>query len=177
LQHAGKELRLERNADGPLAGDIDQRKRHLDFANANLFAEEVETLVTQGPTPIRWFVLDTEAMVDIDTTGAEALHQVLQLLASRDVTFALARAKPQLPSLLQRYQLLELTGAVDADRQVAPSPRGFRARYARSPKRDSLWQPAWRTHPPHDPVHHESGAGRRSQAPRPNRHVNPTPIQ
>ncbi|NQT40474.1 MAG: STAS domain-containing protein, partial [Planctomycetes bacterium] len=51
-----------------------------------------------------------EAMVDIDTTGAEALHQVLKLLASRGVTFALARANLQLPSLLQRYHLLELIG-------------------------------------------------------------------
>ena len=78
---------------------------------ANRFMEEIETLVTQGPTPVRWVVLDAEAMVDIDTTGAEVLHQVLKLLASRGVTFALARAKPQLPSLLQRYKLLELIGA------------------------------------------------------------------
>jgi len=82
----------------------------LYFANANLFLEEVEKLVTQGPTPIRWFVLDAEAMVDIDATGAEVLHQVLTLLANRGVTFAVARANPQLPPLLQRYHLLELIG-------------------------------------------------------------------
>lgn len=82
----------------------------LYFANANLFLEEVEKLVTQGPTPIRWFVLDAEAMVDIDTTGAEVLHQVLTLLANRGVTFAVARANPLLQPLLQRYGLLELIG-------------------------------------------------------------------
>jgi SulP family sulfate permease len=72
--------------------------------------EEVEKLVTQGSAPIKWFVLDAEAMSDIDTTGAEVLHQVLTLLANRDVTFAVARANPQLPPLLQRYHLLELIG-------------------------------------------------------------------
>jgi sulfate permease, SulP family len=82
----------------------------LYFANANRFVEEVETLITQASTPVRWFVLDAEAMTDIDTSGAEVLHQVLKLLASRDVTFALARANPQLPSLLRRYGLLELIG-------------------------------------------------------------------
>ena len=82
----------------------------LYFANANRFMEEVEKLVTQGPTPIKAFVLDAEAMSDIDTTGAEVLHQVLALLANRGVTFAVARANPQLPPLFQRYHLLELIG-------------------------------------------------------------------
>jgi SulP family sulfate permease len=82
----------------------------LYFANANLFMEEVEKLVTQNSTPIKAFVLDAEAVTDIDTTGAEVLHQVLTLLAGRGVTFAVARANPQLPPLLMRYDLLELIG-------------------------------------------------------------------
>ena len=72
--------------------------------------EEVEKLITQGPAPIKAFVLDAEAMSDIDTTGAEVLHQVLSLLANRGVTFAVARANPHLPPLLKRYDLLELIG-------------------------------------------------------------------
>lgn len=82
----------------------------LYFANANLFAEEVEKLVTQAPTPVKGFVLDAEAISDIDTTGAEVLHQVLTLLADRGVIFAVARANPQLPPLLRRFDLLELIG-------------------------------------------------------------------
>ena len=82
----------------------------LYFANASLFVEEVERLVTNSPAPIKGFVLDAEAVTDIDTTGAEVLHQVLALLAVRKVTFAVARANPQLPALLKRYDLLELIG-------------------------------------------------------------------
>ena len=37
--------------------------------------------VTQAPAPVRWFVLDAEAMVDVDTTGAEVLRQAITLLA------------------------------------------------------------------------------------------------
>ena len=55
-------------------------------------------------------MLDAEAMSDIDTTGAEVLHQVLTLFAKRCVTFAVARANPQLLPLLQRYGLLEMIG-------------------------------------------------------------------
>jgi MFS superfamily sulfate permease-like transporter len=82
----------------------------LYFANASLFSEEVEKLVTQAPSPVKGFVLDAEAVSDIDTTGAEVLHQILTLLADRGVTFAIARANPQLPPLLRRYDLLELIG-------------------------------------------------------------------
>jgi MFS superfamily sulfate permease-like transporter len=82
----------------------------LYFANAMLFEEEVEKLVTQAATPVKWFVLDAEAMVDIDTTGEEALHQVLTSLANRGVTVALSRANQPTSAWLARYHLLELIG-------------------------------------------------------------------
>ena len=82
----------------------------LYFANAAFFEEEVEKLVTQAPTPVKWFVLDAEAMVDIDTTGEETLHQVLTSLAKRGVTVAVSRANQSTAALLSRYHLLELIG-------------------------------------------------------------------
>ena len=82
----------------------------LYFANATFFEEEVEELVSQSATPVKWFVLDAEAMVDIDTTGGETLHQVLTSLAKRGVTVALSRANQTTAALLSRYHLLELIG-------------------------------------------------------------------
>jgi SulP family sulfate permease len=82
----------------------------LYFANATLFGEEVEKLVMQAATPVKWLVLDAEAMVDIDTTGEETLHQVLTWLAKRGVTVALSRANQSTTALLSRYHLLELIG-------------------------------------------------------------------
>ena len=82
----------------------------LYFANAGLFEEEVEKLVTQAAAPVKWFVLDAEAMVDIDTTGEETLHQVLTWLANRGVSFALSRANQPTTEMLARYHLLGLIG-------------------------------------------------------------------
>ncbi len=82
----------------------------LYFANANFFEEEVEKLFTQAATPVKWFVLDVEAMVDIDTTGEETLHQVLTSLAKRGVTVAVSRANQSTAALLAHYHLLELIG-------------------------------------------------------------------
>jgi len=82
----------------------------LYFANAVFFEEEVEKLVTQAAVPVKWFVLDAEAMVDIDITGEEVLHQVLAWLADRGVTVALSRANQSTVALLEHYHLLELIG-------------------------------------------------------------------
>jgi MFS superfamily sulfate permease-like transporter len=82
----------------------------LYFANANLFEEEVEKLVDRAATPVKWFVLDAQAMNDIDTTGAETLHQVLQWLKGRGVSLSVSRANPSTSALLGRYHLMELIG-------------------------------------------------------------------
>ena len=77
------------------------------FANANLFMEQIEELVTQAPKPVKWFVLDAQAMVDIDTTGAESLKQTLTLMADYGVTFSLSRAGKVMLSLLMDKIILQ----------------------------------------------------------------------
>ena len=97
----------------------------LYFANANLFEEEVEKLVTQATTPTKWLVLDVQAMVDIDTSGAEVLHQILSGMADRGVTVALSRVNPEQLELLKRYNLLELIG----EEHIYPTNRHAVAAY------------------------------------------------
>ncbi len=82
----------------------------LYFANAALFEEEVEKLVDRAATPVQWLVLDAQAMNDIDTTGAEALHQVLQRLKDRGVSVAVSRANPSTTALLAHYHCVERIG-------------------------------------------------------------------
>jgi SulP family sulfate permease len=102
----------------------------LYFANASLFRDDVERLITAPPAPVRWFVLDAQAMVDIDTTGAAALQQVAGILAKRDITFAVSRAGRSFRSWLERYELMELIG----QRRLYPTNRhaaeAFRAETA-----------------------------------------------
>ena len=65
-------------------------------------------LLDRAPTPVRWFVLDAEAMVDVDTTGAGVLRQAITLLAGRGITFAVSRAHPSFRSWLEGYELMKL---------------------------------------------------------------------
>jgi sulfate permease, SulP family len=80
----------------------------LYFANATLFLDEVEQLLARASTPARWFVLDAEAMVDVDTTGAGVLRQAITMLKRRNITFAVSRADRAFRSWLETYELMEL---------------------------------------------------------------------
>jgi SulP family sulfate permease len=80
----------------------------LYFANAPLFLDEVEAVAGRATGPVRWFVLDAEAMVDVDTTGSEALRQAITMLTGRGITFAVSRAHPSFLAWLERYHLMSL---------------------------------------------------------------------
>jgi MFS superfamily sulfate permease-like transporter len=59
---------------------------------------------------VKWFVLDAEAIDDIDTTGADALEQIIEFLHKRNITFAMSRAYSPVPELLETYDLMEKIG-------------------------------------------------------------------
>jgi sulfate permease, SulP family len=82
----------------------------LFFANANVFRERVKDVTEAAGPSLKWFVLDAEAVNDIDMTGAEALEHVIDDFAGRGITFALSRAEPPIPDLLKVYGLLEKIG-------------------------------------------------------------------
>ena len=82
----------------------------LFFANAGLFQEEIQKLVSEASAPVKWLVLDADAMVEMDTTGAETLQQVIDWLDEREVTLAVSRAHRPFRLLLENYELLAKIG-------------------------------------------------------------------
>ncbi|MEW6077901.1 MAG: SulP family inorganic anion transporter [Thermodesulfobacteriota bacterium] len=99
----------------------------LYFANATLFEEEVEQLITRASLPVKWFVLDAQALNDIDTTGEDVLHQIFKWLTDRGVTVAVSHASPSTLALLKKYHLLDLIG----ENRTYPSNRHAIAAYRR----------------------------------------------
>jgi high affinity sulfate transporter 1 len=80
----------------------------LYFANSTQFVDEIEELLGRAGTPVRWFVLDTQAMFDVDTTGAQALKRAISLLQGRGITVAVSRADHAFRAWLEKYELLAL---------------------------------------------------------------------
>jgi SulP family sulfate permease len=77
----------------------------LLFPNAGHFVGRVRAIIAASPTPVRWFLLDAQAITDIDVTAAEALHCLNAELQERGITLKIAHANPPLRKILQRVGL------------------------------------------------------------------------
>jgi MFS superfamily sulfate permease-like transporter len=82
----------------------------LFYANATRFTEEIMTAVETATPPLRWLVLDAEAMGDIDYSGADSIRQIQEELARTGVTLAIAEPSDTVRSLLDAYGLTERIG-------------------------------------------------------------------
>jgi SulP family sulfate permease len=81
----------------------------LFFANATVFEDAVRKAVDASgdPDPVHDFVLDLEAVTDIDVTGAESFHGARAWLDSHEVGLHYSRLRPDLRAKLDHYELLE----------------------------------------------------------------------
>jgi SulP family sulfate permease len=74
----------------------------LLFSNAGHFVERVRQLISGSSTPVRWFLLDAQAITDIDVTAAEALNNLNQELRQRGIVLKIAHANRPLREILER---------------------------------------------------------------------------
>nr|WP_307818460.1 sulfate permease [Streptomyces sp. MBT62] len=82
----------------------------LFFANAENFRRRALAAVDQQAVPVRWFVLNAEANVEVDITALDAVDELRRELAHRGVVFALARVKQDLRVDLEAYGLVDSVG-------------------------------------------------------------------
>jgi MFS superfamily sulfate permease-like transporter len=80
----------------------------LCFANAQDFRAHALRAVDAEQEPVAWFLLNAEAVVELDLTAAEALEQLVRELGARHIVFAMARVKQELLAQLLAGGLLEL---------------------------------------------------------------------
>jgi high affinity sulfate transporter 1 len=76
------------------------------FANADRFRARVEALAESDPA-VRTVVIAAEPITDIDTTGADALGELLSTLEARGVRLVFAELKGPVKDLLRRYGLYD----------------------------------------------------------------------
>jgi sulfate permease, SulP family len=79
----------------------------LCFANAEDFKSRAIRAIEAETTPVDWFVLNTEAIVEIDITAMDMLEELYDELATRGITFAMARVKRDLYAQLKRSRMLK----------------------------------------------------------------------
>jgi MFS superfamily sulfate permease-like transporter len=111
----------------------------LFYANQHRFCEEVRALVTQAPSPVRWFIIDSAAITDIDYSAARSVRDLLEDLKREDVRVIFGRVSPYLRLDMDRHGI----SAVVGEAQIFPTlheataAAGFKSPGAAQPETSS----------------------------------------
>ena len=94
-QHAGRFVDVERHQDavvipGLLIYRLDDR---LFFANSRYFRGRVRDAIRGAPYQVTTLVFDAESVTDLDTSGAQALADLVTELRGEGIHFVLARSR------------------------------------------------------------------------------------
>ena len=82
----------------------------LFYANADRFADEVRALVEKAPQPVKWFVVDAEAIADVDLSAAQTVRGLLEELSGKGVGVLFGRVNPYLLADMRRHRVAEVVG-------------------------------------------------------------------
>ena len=82
----------------------------LFYANASQFAKEIRGLLGTALSPVRWLIVDAEAITNVDYTASRMMRELHEELADRGVVFVFARAPLSLKADLDRHLLTQVIG-------------------------------------------------------------------
>jgi sulfate permease, SulP family len=82
----------------------------LFYANQHRFCDEVRALVKQAPTPVRWFIIESAAITDIDYSAARSLRDLLEDLERANVRVIFGRVSRYLKSDMDRHGITAVVG-------------------------------------------------------------------
>ena len=99
----------------------------LLFCNASHFVERVRQLVAASPTPVRWFLVDAQAITDIDITAAEALRALNKELHQQGIALKFAHANRPLRKVLERIGFTSELGRESIFHAVHEAAAAFQA--------------------------------------------------
>lgn len=85
--------------------------RDLFYANASFFSEEVQNLVKNAESPVRWFILESRAITEIDYSASQTIRDVVKELSLQNVTFVVSGLSPEVKVQFERDGLTDLIGA------------------------------------------------------------------
>lgn len=99
------------------------------FANAENFKRRALDAIAAEQVSVEWFVLNAEAIAEIDITAADTLVELHQELAAKDIIFAMVRVKQDLYAQLRRSGLLNTIGPDRIYPKVSRAIAAFESRH------------------------------------------------
>ena len=104
----------------------------LYFANASRLLEDLIALSTQGG-PLRWFVLDSAAIGDVDYTASSLLTRAITHLHQRHIQFVMTSVLTPVRQQLEHYGI---SGAAGPDAYFDTAGEALEAFHAAAPRPD-----------------------------------------
>jgi len=83
----------------------------LFYANATRFADEARALVAGAPNPVRWLVIEADAITNLDYTAARVVLTLIAELARQKIGIAFARVSASLRADMDRHGVTAALGA------------------------------------------------------------------
>jgi MFS superfamily sulfate permease-like transporter len=80
----------------------------LYYANATRFADEILAVVGPSPSSVRWFIVDGEAITNIDYSAARVVEALKKTLTAAGVNFGFARLPASTRADFDRHHLTKL---------------------------------------------------------------------
>lgn len=82
----------------------------LFFANAGIFRSRMLARIRDANVPVSRVVIAAEPLLDVDTTAADVLGELIDELHAKGIQFGLAELKHPVREHLERYGLIDLVG-------------------------------------------------------------------
>jgi SulP family sulfate permease len=101
----------------------------LLFSNCGYFSERVHSLLAAPSPPVRWLLLDAQAITDIDVTAVETLQALHRELKDKGVALKIAHANRPLRELLESTGLEGEIGAASFFPSVHECVQAFRGAF------------------------------------------------
>jgi SulP family sulfate permease len=102
----------------------------LFFANAENFKERALNALDAVAGDVEWFLLNAEAVVQVDITAIDALDELHDELERNGIVFAMARVKQDLRHDLEAAGFVERVGADRLFPTLPTAVRGYLQWYA-----------------------------------------------
>ncbi|WP_203694007.1 SulP family inorganic anion transporter [Catellatospora coxensis] len=103
----------------------------LFFANAQDLRRRALAAVGQAPD-VKWFVLNAEAIVEVDITAMEAVEELRNELTQRGIVFGMAHVKQELMDEMVSFGLAEAVGRDRIFHTLPTAVAAFRAEHPQS---------------------------------------------
>jgi MFS superfamily sulfate permease-like transporter len=84
----------------------------LFFANARYFKGRVREAIRAARAPVSWLVVDAEAVTHVDSTGLEALEELVHDLRRDEITLVIARLRTR---MAEQFEFAGSTEAIGLD--------------------------------------------------------------